>query len=385
MEMLSIVQWPVATLQSYALPFLVALTVIIFIHELGHFLVARWCGVRVEMFSIGFGREIFGWNDSRGTRWKLCWIPLGGYVKFEGDANPASMPGASPDANSTLPPGNFHGKPVWQRAAVVAAGPIANFILAIAIYAVGNAAVGVPITEPRVDTVVAGSAAEKAGILPGDLIVRLDGRDIRSFTELQETIMVRPGEPVLVGIDRSGQSLELTVVPDLREVSDGFGGKVKIGMLGVSHDAAGDLRYERLSPIDAVVKGTERTWYVISTTFKYLGKIVIGQESSNHLGGPISIAKAAGDAASGGLYSFIGMIAFLSISIGLINLFPIPMLDGGHLVYYAIESIRGKPLGAGAQEWGFRIGFSLVIMLMIVGTWNDIGRLISIARQSLPL
>ncbi len=379
MDFLSMLHLPFSTAVFYAIPFFVALMVIVFIHELGHFLVARWCGVDVEAFSIGFGKEITGWMDRHGTRWKLSWIPLGGYVKFKGDANAASMPDAEQVARAAQDPGNFHGKALWQRAAIVAAGPIANFILAILIFAAAFMAVGQPVSEPRVDEVMAGSAAEKAGIKKGDLIISVNGSLIENFNDLQQAIITRAGEEVLVVVERAGQKLEIVAVPDLREEPDGFGGKLKIGLLGVRHNPEGGIRYERLGPVESVTKGVERTIFIVHTTFRYLGKLVTGRESADQLGGPIAMAKAAGDAASAGFFQFVSVIAFLSVSIGLINLFPIPMLDGGHLVYYAIEGVRGKPLGPEAQEWGFRIGFSLVIMLMVVGTWNDVVRLLTMA------
>lgn len=379
MDLLSILHVPFNTAIFYALPFLVALTIIVFVHEYGHYRVARWCGVKIEAFSIGFGKEIFGWYDKHGTRWKLSWIPLGGYVKFAGDANAASMPDPELQAEAAKEPGNFHGKPVWQRAAVVAAGPVANFILAIAIFAAAFGFVGVPVVEPRVDEVIAGSAAEHAGLQKGDLVLSVDGTPVSNFGELQRLIVTRPGESIILEVERSGETFSLTAVPDLREEPDNFGGKLRIGLLGIRHNAQGDTKFETYGPIESVEKGVERTWFIVATTFKYLGKLVTGRESADQLGGPIAMAKAAGDAAANGWFQFISVIAFLSVSIGLINLFPIPMLDGGHLVYYAVEAIRGRPMGPMAQEWGFRIGFSLVIMLMLVGTWNDVVRLFSMA------
>ena len=378
MDFLNMLHVPISTGIIYAIPFLFALMIIVFIHELGHFMVARWCGVSVEAFSIGFGKEIAGWYDKHGTRWKLSWIPLGGYVKFKGDANAASLPDADTVAKAKTDPGNFHGKPIWQRAAVVAAGPIANFILAIFIFSAAFMIVGAPVMEPRVDEVLAGSAAEKAGIQKGDLVISIAGKDIENFTDLQQAVITRAGEELTVVIERNGERITLTVVPQLKEEDDGFGGKMRIGLLGVRHNPEGGVHYERKGPIDALSSGVDRTWFIIDTTFRYLGKLVTGRESADQLGGPIAMAKAAGDAASVGLYQFISVIAFLSVSIGLINLFPIPMLDGGHLVYYAIEAVRGKPLGENAQEWGFRIGFSLVIMLMVIGTWNDLVRVATV-------
>ena len=378
MNLTDVLHLPLSTGVFYAVPFLAALTVIVFIHELGHFLVARWCGVDVEAFSIGFGREIFGWNDKHGTRWKVAWIPLGGYVRFRGDANAASLPDAQALERAKSEPGNFHGKPVWQRAAVVAAGPIANFILAIAIFAGAFMIVGRPMIEPRVDEVLAGSAAEAAGIRKGDVVVSVDGTQIEDFGGLQQAVMTRAGEPLAMVIDRNGERINLTVVPKLSEESDNFGGKIRLGLLGVKRDPMGPIRYERMGPVQAVETGAERTWFIVASTFRYLGKLVTGRESADQLGGPIAMAKAAGDAASMGFSQYIAVIAFLSVSIGLLNLFPIPMLDGGHLVYYAIEAVRGRPLGENAQEWGFRIGFSLVIMLMVVGTWNDLVRVATV-------
>jgi regulator of sigma E protease len=372
MDFLNYIQMPF----SYLLPFIAALTVIVFIHELGHFIVARWCGVAVEVFSIGFGREIHGWNDRYGTRWKICWLPLGGYVKFEGDANPASFPQAVPESAAPRSVGNFHGKPVWRRAAVVAAGPIANFILSILIFASVFAFVGVPMSEPRVGEVLPGSAAEAAGIKSGDLIAAIDGQKIESFNDIVKSVQFRAGEQLNVTIDRNGTPIDLRVVAGILEEPDGFGGKSKRGLLGISppKDVSASPLH-RLSIPASIVEGTNETWRIISVTFKYLGKLVQGNESSKQIGGPISIAKMVGDAASTGFVRFAISIAILSTSVGLINLFPIPMLDGGHLVYYAIETVSGKPLGQQAQEWGFRLGLSLVAMLMAFGFWNDLTRL----------
>ncbi len=357
---------------GYLLPFIVAITVIVFIHELGHYLVARWCGVNIEIFSIGFGREIFGWHDSQGTRWKVCWIPLGGYVKFKGDANAASLP---QETSEPIVEGNFHGKPVWQRAAVVAAGPMANFILAIALFTGLFAFVGIPTTEPRAQSVVAGSAAEKVGIAPGDLITAVDGRSVETFNDLVRAVQFRGGETLDLQIDRGGTPITLKIVPEIKVESDGFGGTVKIGRLGIKIENKDGVTPMRKLPFtEAVAKGTEQTWQIVSLTFVSLGKIFKGEESAKQIGGMISMGKAAGDAASRGVYGFMGLIAFFSVSIGIINLFPVPMLDGGHLVYYAIEAVRGKPVGQQAQEWGFRVGLSLVVMLMAFGFGNDLTR-----------
>ncbi|WP_421695257.1 RIP metalloprotease RseP [Aestuariivirga sp.] len=378
MNLLNALHLPLNTGVFYALPFLVALTIIVFIHELGHFLVARWCGVDVEAFSIGFGKEIFGWYDKHGTRWKVAWIPLGGYVKFRGDANAASLPDAEALERAKSDPGNFHGKSVWKRAAVVAAGPIANFILAIAIFSAAFMLVGSPVIEPRVDEIQPGSAAEQAGLQKGDLILSIDGSKISDFGDLQRAVVNRAGEELTLTLQRNGETREVKIVPQLKEEPDNFGGKVRMGLLGVKRNPQGPILYERMNPVQAVEAGAERTWFIVSSTFRYLGKLVTGRESADQLGGPIAMAKVAGDAASMGFWQFVNVIAFLSVSIGLLNLFPIPMLDGGHLVYYAIEAVRGKPVGEKAQEWGFRVGFSLVIMLMVLGTWNDLVRVATV-------
>lgn len=378
MELSSLVNLPF----GYILPFLVAITVIVFVHEFGHFQVARWCGVKVEAFSIGFGREIFGWFDKHGTRWKICWLPLGGYVRFEGDANAASMPGeVAPDV--ARGPGNFHSKAIWQRALIVAAGPIANFILAIFIFTAAYSVIGVPYAEPRVDEVLPGSAAEEAGLMKGDYIRKVEGRETKSFASVQEIVWQKGGVPLAIVVDRGGQEIDLTLTPRLQEVPDGFGGNIRIGLLGVKHDPATDTPlFERYSLPQAFVKGVERTWYIIATTGNYVAKLFTGNESINQIGGPIAMAKGAGDTASSGGLAFISFVALLSVSIGLINLFPVPMLDGGHLVFYAVEALRGKPLGPNAQEWGYRIGFSFVVMLMLIGIWNDVVRTISVVLGS---
>lgn len=358
-----------------AVAFIFVLTLIVFVHEYGHFIVARWCGVKVETFSIGFGREILGWTDKRGTRWKVGWIPLGGYVKFEGDANAASMPSTpEAEAEGQRSATNFHGKPVWQRSLVVAAGPFANFILAIAVFSMVFAAVGVPVSVPRVDKVVEASAAEQAGVLPGDIIISVNGEAIETFSDIQRIVMPRAGEALPVIIQRNGAEVNLTLTPQATEVDDGFGGKVRVGLIGISNDQTSRV-FEPKGLVESVQLGTLETWRVVEGTGHFIARIFAGHGGADQLGGPIAIAQISGQAASMGLYELLRIAALLSVSIGLINLFPIPMLDGGHLVYYAIEALRGKPMGAKAQEIGFRIGFAMVLALMVFSTWNDIVRL----------
>ena len=265
----------------------------------------------------------------------------------------------------------------------MAAGPIANFILAIFIFTFAYSVIGVPYAEPRVDEIIAGSAAEAAGMQPGDYIRKVDGTETTSFSAVQEAVWQRGGVALPVVVERSGSLQELTLTPRVQEMPDGFGGTIKVGLLGVRHDPKTDKPlYERYAPHVAFAKGVDRTWYIVATTGRYIGKLFSGSESIKQIGGPIAMAKGAGDTASSGGLAFISFVALLSVSIGLINLFPVPMLDGGHLVFYAVEALRGKPLGPNAQEWGYRIGFSFVVMLMLIGIWNDIVRTVTVVLGS---
>ncbi len=357
--------------------FIVALLLIVFVHEYGHYIVARWCGVKSEVFSVGFGKELWGRTDKRGTRWKLALWPIGGYVKFAGDANAASKPDLSEEGKSTA--GSLHAQPVLQRAAIVAAGPIANFILAIFFFAAGYMIVGSQYLRPIVDDIMPGSAAEAAGIKKGDEIISIDGKTITTYQGIQEAVMFRPDEKMLVSVKREGAVVNLDVTPKAKEIRDDFGGTFRIGQMGITHNKRSDEPLvERLPPHMALAKGAERTWFIISMTGKTIKKLFLGTESVKRIGGAISIGKGAGDAASDGPMAFVSFIAFLSVSIGIVNLLPIPMLDGGHLVFYAIEALRGKPLGPVAQEWGFRIGFTCVVMLMLLGLFNDTGRVANV-------
>jgi regulator of sigma E protease len=357
------------------LAFLFVLTVVVFFHELGHFLVARWCGVKVRTFSIGFGPEIFGFNDKKGTRWRFAWIPLGGYVKFLDDENVASAPdhGAIAAMTEEERAGSFHYKPLYQRAAIVAAGPIANFILAILIYAVLFTAVGQTTISPRVDQVVEGSAAESAGFKNGDLVVEIDGEAIESFGEMQRIVGLSAGEQLTVVVMRDGARVELTPTPERKEKQDFFGNTVRMGVLGISRsNAPEDRTFERHDPFTALWLGTKETYTIARHTLVYIGRVFSGRESADQLGGPLRIAQVSGQVASLGFVALIGLTAVLSVSIGLLNLFPIPILDGGHLLFYAIEAVRGRPLSPRSQEIGLRIGLALILMLMIFVTWNDL-------------
>ena len=357
------------------LAFIAVLSIIVFVHEFGHFQIGRWCGVKIETFSVGFGKELFGFTDRHGTRWKICPWPIGGYVKFEGDANAASMA----DPNTVKSPTSLHSKPIWQRTAIVAAGPIANFLLAIAIFSLAFMFMGKGYIEPIVGEVKQGSAAEKAGILQGDYIRSIDGTTANSFSDLQRLVWFKAGLELNVVIDRKGEQLNLKLVPTLYEEADNFGGKISRGVLGISSKSGKDaVKYQTFTPGQAIIQGTKETWGILTSTMEFIGNMVVGRQSVKQIGGAASIAKGAGDAVSNGAMNFVIYIAFLSVSIGLVNLFPIPMLDGGHLVFYAIEALRGKPLGPNAQEWGFRIGLSFVVMLMLVGVVNDGGRIINV-------
>ncbi len=360
---------------SYAVPFVFVLTIVVFFHELGHFLVARWCGVNVDVFSIGFGPEIFGRYDKQGTRWKVSWIPLGGYVKFSGDENAASTPDKAQLAalSEKDREGNFHFKPLWQRAAVVAAGPIANFILAVVIFAFIFAVIGRVDTTARVDSISPDSAAAAAGFEPGDIIRSIDGTAIDSFSDMQRIVSSSAGKKLSFTVERGASEVTLEATPRLKEITDRFGNKHRIGLLGISRKmGAEDRKLKRSSPPEAVWLGVREVYFVIDRTFSYLGDVIIGREKADQLGGPLRIAQISGQVASVGLTALINLAAILSVSIGLINLFPVPMLDGGHLLFYAIEAVRGKPLSERMQEYGYRIGLALVLMLMVFATWNDI-------------
>ncbi|WP_067333585.1 RIP metalloprotease RseP [Stappia indica] len=366
---------------GYALPFLFVLTVVVFFHELGHFLVARWCGVRVQAFSVGFGPELFGRYDRHGTRWKLSAIPLGGYVKFAGDENEASVPDQEALARMSAEEraGAFQTKPVSRRAAIVAAGPIANFILAIVIFAMLFGLLGRQEISPRVDAVQPESAAQAAGLMEGDLVLAIDGQPIQTFADMQRIVSVSADLPLSMLVDRGGQQLTVEVTPQRREITDRFGNVQSVGLLGVSRSASEeDVVTRRFGPVEAVVEGSRETWFVVTRTAGYLAGIVTGRESADQLGGPIRVAQISGQVATLGFGALLNLTAVLSISIGLLNLLPIPMLDGGHLLFYAAEALRGKPLSERAQEYGFRIGIAIVLFLMVFATWNDVLHLTSL-------
>ncbi len=357
--------------------FLVVLTIVVFVHEFGHFIVARWCGVKVGMFSIGFGKEIFGFTDRKGTRWRFAWIPLGGYVKFIDDENAASQPSAerlerlSPDDRS----GAFQTKPLWQRAAVVAAGPIANFLLAIVIYAGVNFAYGVRTVTPTIGEVKAGMPAAVAGIQPGDRITSIDGWTVEGFEDIQRVVGISAGKPLKFGIERNGQKLDFTVTPEVHEQPDTFGGTFKRGLIGVTPASVAGLKDAKpVGPVEALRLGVRETYTNIVHTVQGIADIVTQRQAADQMGGPILMAQVTAKVAEGGLEPLLRWVAFISANIGFLNLLPIPVLDGGHLVYYAIEGVMRRPLSRRMQEIGFQIGVALVLMLMVYVNLNDLLR-----------
>ncbi|MBB4302446.1 regulator of sigma E protease [Rhodobium orientis] len=357
------------------LPFLIVLTVVVFFHELGHFLVARWCGIRVLVFSIGFGPELFGRVDRHGTRWKVSAIPLGGFVKFYGDEGAASTPDRDAVAamNASERSVSFPAKPLWQRAAVVAAGPLANFVLAIAIFTLFFSIYGKQMVSARVDTVQPQSAAAAAGFEPGDRIVEIDGQSIESFADVQRMVSVNAGLPLDVVVERDGTRRDLVVTPELRTIEDRFGNEQRLGILGIGRSTKpSDVIVKTYLPHTAFAAAVEETWDVLERTVDYVGGVIAGRNPADQLGGPIRVAHISGQVASLGVMQLINLIAVLSISIGLINLVPIPLLDGGHLAFYAIEAVRGRPLSERVMDLSYRVGFALVLSLMIFVTWNDI-------------
>lgn len=359
----------------FAGAFLVVLSVVVFIHELGHFLVARWCGVSVSAFSIGFGPEIWGFDDKHGTRWRVAWIPLGGYVKFMDDDNASSVPTEDQLANMTPEQraGAFHAKPVWQRAAVVAAGPMANFILAIAIFAVSMMVVGIVTLEPRVGKVRPGTPAEQAGMQANDLILRIEGREIEDFADIKHMVTINPGRPLQVVVDRGGREVTLTVKPVLIEQEDPIVGKGLKPLIGIEASPnAAKIVQRRVGPVEALSRSVGRTRDIVVGTFSYIRDVVTRVQGSEQLGGVIRIADVSGQVARLGPEYLINLIAVLSVSVGLLNLFPIPVLDGGHLMFFAIEAIQRKPLSQRAQEIGLKIGLAVVLALFIFTTINDL-------------
>jgi regulator of sigma E protease len=355
----------VAAILTYTVPFLCVLTLVVFFHELGHFLVGRWCGVKVDAFSIGFGPELFHRIDRRGTRWRFAAFPLGGYVKFHGDANGASMSdeasvAAMPSAERAV---TFFAQPIWKRAAIVVAGPVANFILAIVIFAGILLVNGREVLDARVARVQPGSAAEVAGFQPDDLILAINGRAINRFDQVREAVQGSNG-PLQVTVRRGANDVVLSATP-------------RDAKLGI--EAANDPKNwhrERVGPVESIQTGVTQTWFIIKTTGSYLRGVVVGRESADQISGPIRIAEVSGEMAKRGVAALLNLVAILSVSIGLLNLLPVPLLDGGHLMFYAFEALRGRALEDRTQQFGFRVGLTFVAALTIFAAYNDISRLV---------
>jgi regulator of sigma E protease len=356
---------------NYIIPFLLILTVLVFVHEFGHYLIARWNGVRVEVFSIGFGPELFGWWDRAGTRWKFSTIPLGGYVKMFGDSDASSgLPAAGlaglAQAERDV---SFHYKRLGQRVAIVAAGPAANFLFAIVVLAVLFMTYGQPFTPAEVGQVQPGSAADHGGMQAGDVVLSIDGHSVARFEDVQQAVRLSPNVPMTIVVRRDGQEQTLQVTPSRTELTDRFGNRYEVGLLGIARSG---MEYVKRDPATALVQAGTETWDLSVMTLRYVWQMVIGTRGTEELGGPLRIAQLSGEVVQGGVVAIIWFMANLSISLGLINLFPVPVLDGGHLLFYAAEAVRGKPLGQRTQEFGFRIGLALVLTLMVFVTWGDL-------------
>ena len=357
--------------------FLFVITLVVFFHELGHFLVARACGVKVDVFSIGFGKEIVGFNDKSGTRWKLSWIPVGGYVKFAGDANAASMPDAkAAEAMSDADRSKvLFFKPLWQRALVAAAGPFANFLLAIVLFTGLNLHTGHVVVAPVIGEVVQDSAAQAAGIKAGDRVTAIDGAAINDFEQLPETISVSGGRTLKMDLVRAGQPLTVWVTPRTMKVRDTLGDLSNSIVIGVRASPTAAITRVIYGPGGALLAACGTSWDIARTTVQGIAQMVRGYASADQFRGPLGIAKMTRQVAVFGFLALLNLAAVLSVSIGLANLFPIPLLDGGHLLYYACEAVLGRPLGERAQDVGFRLGLVLVLGLMLLTTWNDLVRL----------
>ena len=361
---------------NFIIPFIVLILIVVFVHEYGHYYFAKRYGVGVTDFSIGFGKEIFGWNDKSGTRWKICWIPLGGYVKFFGDRNVFSQS----DQEELLKKYNkneknklFVTKPLYQRSLIVAGGPVANFILAIFIFLFIYMFAGKDFTPAVIDEVQKNSPAEIAGMKKNDIIIEIDNTKVQSILEVSKLIMMSTSEYIDFKLSRYEQEVILKVKPNIVESEDNLGNKVKRRMIGIKLSPYNNkINHVKLGPAKALIESFKEVYFVTISSLKYLGSMLTGKGDSSQLGGPIRIAKISGQVAEFGLIPFISMMAYISISLGLINLFPVPLLDGGHLMFYAFEKFLGRPLSQKTQEGFFRIGIFLLLSLMFFATFNDL-------------
>lgn len=352
------------------LAFVIVIGVLVFVHEMGHYLVGRWCGVKAETFAIGFGKEIAGWTDKRGTRWKICMLPLGGYVQFAGDMDPSgskssdwlSLP--AEERNQT-----FQSKSLWQRSAIVIAGPAINFIFAILIIMGFVIAYGTSATLPVASEISPNSTAAAIGMKPGDRVISVDGEKIELFEDLRQKIMLIPEQNVEIVYEREGQRIARQGRTGVQILKDRFGNEYRLGLLGM---ASSQVEWRPVSPLEAPVVAVDKTIGIVDQIITTLGQVITGKRSVKELGGPLKIAQVSGEQFKLGLESFILFVALISINLGFINLLPIPMLDGGHLMFYAIEAVRRKPANAKVQEWAFRSGLALVMVFMLVVTFNDL-------------
>ena len=357
------------------IPFLFVLTVVVFVHEMGHYLVGRWCGIGVKAFSIGFGPELIGFNDRHGTRWKLSAIPLGGYVKFVGDMNATSTPDAGEIEALTAAERKvaFHTQPIWKRAATVVAGPLANFVLTVAVFAVMFGIYGRYVSEPMVAEVRPDSPAAIAGIEIGDRFVRVDGQEVDSFADVQRLVSGRAGDPIVFVMLRDGKEITVTATPEISEQKDAIGNVVKVGLIGVvNNQELGNPQLIEFGPAGAVAEAVSETGHIIMRTGQFLKRFVVGREDKCQLGGPVKIADMAGKAAQLGFEWLVQLVALLSVGIGILNLLPIPPLDGGHLAFYAIEAVKGRPVSERAMEAVYRVGLFMVLAFMAFVFWNDL-------------
>jgi regulator of sigma E protease len=361
---------------GFAVPaFVVVISLIVFVHEYGHYIVGRWCGVKIESFSLGMGPEIAGFYDKRGTRWRLSAFPIGGYVKFYGDANAASA-GESDEVSSMSEKERaltLGGQPVWKRAAIVVAGPVANFLLAIAIFAGSYMIVGRQIVEPRINEVVASSRAEQAGLRPGDRFVAIDGEKIESFSDVSRIVSMRPESTMRIEVEREGKIVAVTVAPAVETETSRFG-TVRQGRLGVKSDPKAQVTSKRYGPVDAIVMGAGDTWSIVVRTVEFIQGLFKGVEDPRQISGVIGMADLAGTVAQNSISNLVWLAALLSVSIGFMNLLPIPVLDGGHLMFFLIEAVRGRPLSERAQDIGMKLGMTFVLGLMAFSLVNDIAQ-----------
>lgn len=361
------------TLLTTILAFLLVLGPLVLVHELGHYLVGRWFGVKADAFSIGFGRELAGWTDRRGTRWKVSALPLGGYVQFAGDMNPASAPDPAMDGLSVEERAyTFHAKPLWQRTLIVLAGPLTNLLCAVAIFAAFNLAYGKIVATPEVATFTEASSARDAGLKIGDRILAVDGQAVENFIEIPKYILPYPGRTVTLAVRRDGRELEIPVRVAETIERDRFGNESRIGRIGIG---TGKVEVVRLGFAESVGLGVEQSVGIMKMMVSGIGQIFTGERSVKELGGPIKIAKFSGEQFSLGWAQFVSFAALISINLAFINLLPIPGLDGGHLAFYAAEAVRRKPLDLRSQEWALRTGIALVLALMLFVTINDLATL----------